>query len=69
MGLYLDVLTAECRERAWSWRLEYSEVENTYYAEASGCGKGKFVEVKRDSTIEDAIYRLLRRVRDWTPPK
>ena len=58
----IRALTEACRERAFSWALEYSEAENTFYAYAKGIGAGEYFEVKRVPDPKRALEQLLERL-------
>lgn len=65
MKALFDAITAACRERSWCWELEYSEVENTFYATAGWSGAGESVEVKRCADPEDCLKMLLQKIVEW----
>lgn len=69
MEAVIRELTETCRNMAWDWTLEYQEIDNTYYAWAEGIGQGEWTEVKREPSPEEALKRLLAKVKEWKPPR
>jgi hypothetical protein len=58
-------LRAACADKDFSFSVSFSEAEQTYYASADGQGVGEFVEVKRLSSMAEAMDQLADRVTEW----
>lgn len=61
----LDLAIKHCGAKALSLTLEWSEVDNLWYAEARGCGKGEWWEVKRAATPELALTYLIDKIKNY----
>lgn len=62
-----DKLREVCDKRDFCYHLSYSNAEGNYYAEAYGQGNGEWTEIKRASSLGQAIERLTKRVIEKFP--
>jgi hypothetical protein len=60
-------LRAICGERMFQYHLTYSDAEGCYYAVGDGLAKTEFAEVKRASTLQEAVDRLADRIEEKYP--